>query len=273
MHLSVPRSSRSTVRAAATSCAPRRVASRPTAWCCAPPPRWPPASWPAWPEDRGGGPRGPGVRLGRHGHLRGATLRPRPPARRQRLPRVHGTYRYDPAPFARNPPAPPRGRAGPRRGHPSLLALAPAVPAGAQSITADAGIDDAARQVAQRRATEYRRQSDLAKEKLAALAALFQAQANAVAGRPRARQGRHRPRPPVLPRGRRPQRLRSSPASPGGPGRPPASISPTTAAPSGPQTDHIAVEELQPGDIVFFWGPGRAAATPATSASTWATAR
>ena len=22
------------------------------------------------------------------------------------------------------------------------------------------------------------------------------------------------------------------------------------------QTDHIAVEDLQPGDIVFFWGPG-----------------
>ena len=57
------------------------------------------------------------------------------------------------------------------------LALAPAVPAGAQSVTADAGVDDAARQVAQRRASEYRRQAELTKEKLAAIAALVEAQA------------------------------------------------------------------------------------------------
>ncbi len=135
------------------------------------------------------------------------------------------------------------------------LALAPAVPAGAQSVTADAGVDDAARQVAQRRATEYRRQSELAKEKLAALAALFQAQANAERVAPvldKAVTGLGRP----YSRGA------------AGPGAfdcsgftrwawQAAGIDlPHYSGAQWAQTDHIAVEDLQPGDIVFFWGPG-----------------
>jgi peptidoglycan DL-endopeptidase CwlO len=135
------------------------------------------------------------------------------------------------------------------------LAVAPAVPAGAQSVTADVSVDDAARQVAQRRATEYRRQSELAKEKLAALAALFEAQAKVERVAPvldKAVTGLGRP----YSRGA------------AGPGAfdcsgftrwawQAAGIDlPHYSGAQWAQTEHIAVEDLQPGDIVFFWGPG-----------------
>jgi cell wall-associated NlpC family hydrolase len=135
------------------------------------------------------------------------------------------------------------------------LALAPAVPAGAQSVTADAGSDDAARQVAQRRSAEYRRQAELAREQQLALAAFVQAQLDAARVAP------------VLDR------------APTGLGRPyargaagPGSFDcsgftrwaweaagvelPHYSGAQWAQTDHIAVDDLAPGDIVFFWGPG-----------------
>ena len=135
------------------------------------------------------------------------------------------------------------------------LAFAPAVPAGAQSVTVDVGVDDAARQVAQRRAAEYRRQSELALEKLAALATFFQAQATAERVAPvldKAVTGLGRPY------------VRGA----AGPGAfdcsgftrwawQAAGVDlPHYSGAQWAQTEHIAVEDLQPGDIVFFWGPG-----------------
>ncbi len=135
------------------------------------------------------------------------------------------------------------------------LALAPAVPAGAQSVSADASVDDAARQVAQRRATEYRRQSELAREKLAALAALFEAQAKAERVTPVLDKA-------VTGLGRPYVRGAAGPSAFDCSGFTrwawqAAGIDlPHYSGAQWAQTERIAVEDLQPGDIVFFWGPG-----------------
>ena len=135
------------------------------------------------------------------------------------------------------------------------LAFAPAVPAGAQSVTVDVGVDDAARQVAQRRAAEYRRQSELALEKLAALATFFQAQATAERVAPVLDKA-------VTGLGRPYSRGAAGPSAFDCSGftrwawQAAGVDLPHYSGAQWAQTEHIAVEDLQPGDIVFFWGPG-----------------
>ena len=135
------------------------------------------------------------------------------------------------------------------------VALAPVVPAGAQSVTAEPGFDDAARQVAQRRAAEYRRQSDLAKEKLASLVALFAAQAAAERVTPvldKAATGLGRP----YSLGAAGPRAFDCSGFTRWAWQAAGVELPHYSGAQWTQTDHIAVHDLQPGDIVFFWGPG-----------------
>jgi len=137
----------------------------------------------------------------------------------------------------------------------SGLVAAPMATAGAQTTTAEVGTDDAARLVAQRRATEYRRQADVAKEREAAVAAYLSALATAdrvtsvidkgttALGRPYSRGA-------------------------AGPGAfdcsgftrwawQAAGIDlPHYSGAQWAQTDHIAIEDLQPGDLVFYWASG-----------------
>ena len=135
------------------------------------------------------------------------------------------------------------------------VALGPTGPAGAQSVSAAVSAEESARQVAERRAAEHRRQTEIAKERLAALAALVAAQAHTERVAPvldKAGTGLGRP------------------YSRGAAGRGAFDCSgftrwaweaagvelPHYSGAQWAQTDHISVDDLQPGDIVFFWGPG-----------------
>jgi cell wall-associated NlpC family hydrolase len=135
------------------------------------------------------------------------------------------------------------------------LTLAPALPAGAQAVGPDTSVDDAARQVAQRRASEYRRQSELAKERTASLAVFFAAQAAAERVTPVLDKA-------VTGLGRPYSRGAAGPSAFDCSGFTrwaweAAGVElPHYSGAQWAQTEHIAVEDLQPGDIVFFWGPG-----------------
>lgn len=135
------------------------------------------------------------------------------------------------------------------------LVAAPAATAGAQSITSDAGTDDDARLVAQRRAAEYRRQAKIAEEREAEIAAYLAGVAKA--GRVTS----------VIDKG---NTGLGRPYSLGAAGPKAFDCSgftrwawqaagvdlPHYSGAQWTQSDHIALEDLQPGDLVFFWGPG-----------------
>lgn len=135
------------------------------------------------------------------------------------------------------------------------LVAAPAAIAGAQSVSSDSGTDDAARLVAQRRATEYRRQSELAKEREAAAAAYLADLARAGRATSVIDKG-------ITGLGRPYSRGAAGPGAFDCSGftrwawQAAGVDLPHYSGAQWAQTDHIAVEDLQPGDIVFYWGPG-----------------
>jgi cell wall-associated NlpC family hydrolase len=126
-----------------------------------------------------------------------------------------------------------------------------AAPAASSATPGDADTATAARQVAERRASAHRRQAELTRQRIQAfLAEVAAARVQPVLDTAATGLGR-------------PYRLGA-----GGPGAfdcsgftrwawAAAGVDlPHYSGAQWAQSDHIAVDDLQPGDLVFFWGPG-----------------